>query len=84
VFLIARHQSTPEAVMPRGDKDKYTDKQKRKAEHIANGYENRGAPEERAEAIAWPKASLRITRAGWVRFSGTPITRGSWLTCGTS
>ena len=28
--------------MPRGDKSKYTDKQKRKAEHIAGGYEARG------------------------------------------
>jgi plasmid stabilization system protein ParE len=39
--------------MPRGDKGKYTDKQKRKAEHIAEGYEERGVPAERAEAIAW-------------------------------
>lgn len=28
--------------MPRGDKSKYTDKQKRKAEHIEEGYESRG------------------------------------------
>ena len=39
--------------MARGDKDAYTDKQKRKAEHIAEGYEERGMPEERAEGIAW-------------------------------
>ena len=39
--------------MARGDKRKYTDKQKRKAEHIAEGYEARGVPDERAEAIAW-------------------------------
>ena len=39
--------------MPSRDKGKYTDKQKRKAEHIAEGYESRGVPEERAEAIAW-------------------------------
>ena len=39
--------------MPRGDKSKYTDKQKRKAEHIAEGYEARGVPEETAEARAW-------------------------------
>ena len=38
--------------MPRGDKGKYTDKQKRKAEHIEEGYKARGVPEERAEAIA--------------------------------
>jgi plasmid stabilization system protein ParE len=39
--------------MPRGDKDKYTDKQKRKAAHIAEGYEERGASEKTAEARAW-------------------------------
>jgi hypothetical protein len=39
--------------MPRGDKSKYTDKQKRQAEHIAEGYENRGVPEKEAEARAW-------------------------------
>jgi plasmid stabilization system protein ParE len=39
--------------MPRGDKSAYTDKQKRQAEHIEEGYERRGMPEERAEGIAW-------------------------------
>jgi plasmid stabilization system protein ParE len=39
--------------MPQGDNDKYTDKQKRQAEHIEEGYENRGVPEEEAEARAW-------------------------------
>jgi len=39
--------------MPQGDKDKYTDKQKRKAEHIAEGYEERGVPEDEAERRAW-------------------------------
>ena len=39
--------------MPRGDKSKYTDKQKRKAEHIADSYESRGVPEDEAEARAW-------------------------------
>lgn len=39
--------------MPQGDKDKYTDKQKRKAEHIAEGYEDRGVPEDEAERRAW-------------------------------
>lgn len=39
--------------MPRGDKGKYTDKQKRKAEHIADGYEARGVPDEEAERRAW-------------------------------
>ncbi|MBB6124537.1 plasmid stabilization protein [Sphingobium subterraneum] len=39
--------------MPRGDKSAYTDKQKRKAEHIEKGYENRGVPENEAESRAW-------------------------------
>jgi|SRR5687767_4482711 len=39
--------------MPRGDKDKYTDKQKRQAEHIEEGYEKRGVSEEEAEKRAW-------------------------------
>ncbi|HZP21365.1 MAG TPA: plasmid stabilization protein [Bauldia sp.] len=39
--------------MPRGDKSAYTDKQKRKAEHIEEGYERRGVPEEEAERRAW-------------------------------
>jgi plasmid stabilization system protein ParE len=39
--------------MPRGDKSKYTDKQKRKAEHIEEGYEQRGVPEKEAERRAW-------------------------------
>ncbi|MBN9520609.1 plasmid stabilization protein [bacterium] len=39
--------------MPRGDKSKYTDKQKRKAEHIEEGYENRGVPEKEAQRRAW-------------------------------
>src|SRR3954467_15729718 len=39
--------------MPRGDKSKYTDKQERKADHIAEGYEKRGVPDGEAERRAW-------------------------------
>ena len=39
--------------MPRGDKSKYTDKQDRKADHIAESYESRGVPEKEAERRAW-------------------------------
>jgi len=39
--------------MPRGDKSKYTDKQERKADHIAESYEARGVPEKEAEQRAW-------------------------------
>ena len=39
--------------MPRGDKSAYTDKQKRKAEHIEEGYEDRGVSKDEAERRAW-------------------------------
>lgn len=39
--------------MPRGDKSKYTDKQKRKAEHIEESYEGRGVDKDEAERRAW-------------------------------
>ena len=39
--------------MPRGEKSAYTDKQKRKAEHIAEGYEDRGTPKKVAKSRAW-------------------------------
>ncbi|MCP1843896.1 hypothetical protein ACVIHI_003185 [Bradyrhizobium sp. USDA 4524] len=39
--------------MPRGDKSSYTDKQKRQAEHIEEGYETRGVPDREAERRAW-------------------------------
>ena len=39
--------------MPQGDKSKYTDKQKRQAEHIEEGYEKKGVAKEEAEARAW-------------------------------
>jgi len=39
--------------MPRGDKSKYTDKQERKAAHIAESYESRGVSEPEATRRAW-------------------------------
>jgi len=39
--------------MPRGEKSAYTDKQKRQAEHIEEGYEKRGIPAKEAERRAW-------------------------------
>ncbi|MDP9881307.1 plasmid stabilization system protein ParE [Variovorax boronicumulans] len=39
--------------MPRGDKSSYTDKQKRKAGHIEEGYEHRGVAKGEAERRAW-------------------------------
>lgn len=39
--------------MPRGDKSSYSQKQKRKAEHIEEGYEDRGVSQKEAERRAW-------------------------------
>jgi len=39
--------------MSGGDKSKYTDKQKRQAEHIEEGCEKKGVSEEEAERRAW-------------------------------
>lgn len=39
--------------MPRGDKSRYTGKQERKADHIAESYEKRGVSVSEAESIAW-------------------------------
>ena len=39
--------------MPRGEKTKYTDKQKRQAEHIEEGYEKKGVAAKTAKSRAW-------------------------------
>ena len=39
--------------MPQGDKSKYTSKQKRQAEHIEEGYEDRGVSKKEAQSRAW-------------------------------
>lgn len=48
--------------MPRGDKSKYTEKQKRQAEHVEEGYEQRGVSEDEAERRAW--ATVNKTTGG--------------------
>lgn len=39
--------------MPQGSKARYTSKQKRKAEHIEEGYKKRGVPAKQAAGRAW-------------------------------
>jgi hypothetical protein len=51
--LVIGSRRREEVLMPRGDKTKYTDRQKRKAEHIEEGYEKRGVPKKEAERRAW-------------------------------
>ncbi|MGH8576559.1 MAG: plasmid stabilization protein [Gammaproteobacteria bacterium] len=63
--------------MPRGDKSKYTDKQKRQAQHIEEGYEERGVPEGEAERRAW--ATVNKTSGGGKKSGsgrGKPTNKG--------
>jgi plasmid stabilization system protein ParE len=55
--------------MPRGDKSAYTDKQKRQAQHIEEGYIDRGVPEDEAEARAWATVN-KMTGGGKKSGSG--------------
>jgi plasmid stabilization system protein ParE len=55
--------------MARGDKDKYTSKQKRQAEHIEDGYEKRGVSKDEAEARAWATVN-KMTGGGKKSGSG--------------
>lgn len=45
--------NNPNTAMSQGDKSSYTDKQKRKAAHIEEGYEDRGLSKKEAERRAW-------------------------------
>ncbi|HZZ62217.1 MAG TPA: plasmid stabilization protein [Roseiarcus sp.] len=55
--------------MPRGDKSKYTDKQERKADHIAESYEKRGVSDKEAERRAW--ATVNKDDAGGKKAGGS-------------
>jgi plasmid stabilization system protein ParE len=55
--------------MPRGDKSSYTDKQKRQAEHIEEGYEKRGSGAKEAARRAWATVN-KMTHGGKKSGSG--------------
>lgn len=55
--------------MPQGDKDKYTDKQKRKAAHIEKSYKQQGVSGKQAEARAW--ATVNKQSGGGNRSGGS-------------
>tara|TARA_R110000751_G_C13661103_1_gene469162 strand:- start:160 stop:534 length:375 start_codon:yes stop_codon:yes gene_type:complete len=55
--------------MTQGSKDKYTDKQKRKAEHIEDSYEEAGVPKDEAQARAW--ATVNKQSGGGNRSGGS-------------
>jgi hypothetical protein len=55
--------------MPRGDKSSYTEKQRRQAEHIEEGYEKRGVDDKEAERRAWATVNA-MTGGGKASGSG--------------
>jgi hypothetical protein len=55
--------------MARGDKSKYTAKQRRRARHIEEGYEERGVGEGEAERRAWATVN-KMTGGGRAGGSG--------------
>jgi plasmid stabilization system protein ParE len=69
--LSERHQNLRQGrrIMPRGDKSSYTEKQQRQAEHIEEGYEERGVPDEEAERRAWATVN-KMTGGGKKSGSG--------------
>lgn len=71
--------------MPRGDKSAYTDKQKRQAEHIEEGYKRRGVSRKEAESRAWATVN-KMTGGGKKSGSGVgkpvnkaPVKKGARL-----
>jgi hypothetical protein len=56
-------------LMARGDKSSYTDKQKRMAEHIEEGYEKRGVSTKESEKRAWATVN-KVTSGGKKSDSG--------------
>lgn len=57
--------------MPKGDKSKYTDKQKRQVEHIEEGYEDRGVGKKEAESRAW--ATVNAMTGGGKKPGGSGV-----------
>jgi hypothetical protein len=66
--------------MPQGDKDKYTDKQKRMERHIEQGYEGRGIGKDEAERRAWATVNKQTgggNKSGGSGRGKTDTSRGS-------
>ena len=74
--------------MSRGEKTKYTDKQKRQADHIEAGYEQRGQNPREAKRRAWATV-IAMTGGGKESGSGrgnriknAPAKKGGAVACG--
>ena len=55
--------------MPRGDKSKYTNREKRQERHIEKGYEARGVGEKEAKRRAW--ATVNAIHGGGEKRGGS-------------
>ena len=69
--------------MPQGDKDAYTPKQRRKAEHIEEGYEDRGVSKDEAERRAWATVNKQDgggKRSGSGRSDRSAAAKKGWET----
>ncbi len=65
--------------MTKGDKSKYTDKQKRQARHIEEGYEDKGVSLKEAKKRAW--ATINKTYGGGAKGGSghkTPVPKSSF------
>lgn len=76
--LLVQMKSNGRIFMPRGDKSKYTAKQERKADHIAESYEKRGVSDKEAERRAWATVNKddgggkNVGGSGRGKFTGHP------------
>lgn len=62
--------------MPRGSKSSYSNKQKRQASHIEQGYRKRGVSKDEAEERAWRTVN-KTTGGARKSSSGTKRSSGS-------
>lgn len=62
--------------MPRGEKTKYTTKQKRMARHIEDGYEDRGMSPKEAARRAWATVNKATGGAGKKVKNKSPMKKG--------
>ncbi len=73
--------------MPQGDKRKYSDKQVREAEHIAEGYRKRGKDEKWSKQVAWATVNKVCTFPALPSYTyvmqpiGAGVSRGRGSTC---
>ncbi|MBX3022477.1 MAG: hypothetical protein KF799_12460 [Bdellovibrionales bacterium] len=65
--------------MPRGDKSKYTNKQKRMAGHIEKGYEKRGLSARESERRAWATVNKETGGAGKAVKNTKPSKKGGHI-----